>query len=88
MKDENIRNTAEELYKNLLKENIEVIIDDTEDSAGVKFANSDLIGYPIKIVVGKKTVENRTVDFKIRATGEEIIVPLKEAVAKIKRILL
>ncbi len=88
IKDENIRNTAEELYKNLLKENIEVIIDDTEDSAGIKFVNSDLIGYPIKIVVGKKTVENRTVDFKIRATGEEIIVPLKEAVAKIKRILL
>lgn len=88
VKDREINEVAEDLYKSLLRENIEVIIDDTEERAGVKFANADLIGYPIKVIVGKKTVEEKTVDFKIRATGREVIVPIKEAIGKIKRILL
>lgn len=88
VKDQEINEVAEELYKSLLKEDIEVVIDDTEERAGVKFANADLIGYPIKIIVGKKTVEEKTVDFKIRATGGEVVVPIKEAIGKIKRILL
>lgn len=88
MKNSEIVNIAEELYQSLLKENIEVIIDDTEERAGVKFANADLIGYPIKIVIGSKTLEDKTVDLKIRATGEEFIVPLNEALGKIKEILL
>lgn len=87
-KDEEIKRVSEDLYKNLLKDDIEVVIDDTNERAGVKFANADLIGYPIKIIVGKRTIEEKTVDFKIRATGEEIVVPIKEAIGKIKRILL
>ena len=88
MKNQDIVDIAEDLYKSLLKEDIEVVLDDTDERAGVKFANADLIGYPIKIVIGSKTLEDKTVDFKIRATGEELIVPLKEAIGKIKRILL
>lgn len=88
IKNEAILEIAEDLYKSLLKENIEVVLDDTEDRAGVKFANADLIGYPLKVVIGTKSVEERTVDFKIRATGEEVVVPIKEALGKIKRILL
>lgn len=88
MKNADIVNIAEDLYKSLKKENIEVILDDTEERAGVKFANADLIGYPIKIVIGSKTLEDKTVDLKIRATGEELIVPLYEALGKIKEILL
>lgn len=87
MKNADLVNIAEELYEELLKAGVEVILDDTEDRAGVKFANADLIGYPIKVVIGSKTVEDETVDFKIRGTGEEIVVPLKEAVEEIKRIL-
>ncbi len=88
MKNTDIVNTAEDMYKNLIKENIEVILDDTEERAGVKFANADLIGYPIKIVIGSRTIEENTVDFKIRETGEELIVPLEKAIGKIKELLL
>ncbi|KAF0091455.1 MAG: prolyl-tRNA synthetase [Fusobacteria bacterium] len=88
MKNGDIVNIAEDLYKSFKEENIEVILDDTEERAGVKFANADLIGYPIKIVIGSKTLEDKTVDLKIRATGEELIVPLYEALGKIKEILL
>jgi prolyl-tRNA synthetase len=88
MKNSDIVNIAEDMYKNLLKENFEVILDDTDERAGVKFANADLIGYPIKIVIGSRTIEEKTVDFKIRATGEELIVPLEKAIGKIKELLL
>ncbi len=88
VKNKEIVEIAEDLYKKLLKEDIEVILDDTDERAGVKFANADLIGYPIKIVIGSKTLENKTVDFKIRANGEELLVPLEESIEKIKSILL
>ncbi len=88
MKNGDIVTIAEDLYKSLLEENIEVILDDTDERAGVKFANADLIGYPIKIVIGSKTIEDKTVDIKIRTTSEELIVPLNEAIGKIKEILL
>ncbi len=87
MKNIEIIEIAEDLYENLLKENIEVLLDDTDERAGVKFANADLIGYPIKIVIGSKTLKSKTVDFKIRSTNEEFNVPLEEAIEMTKRIL-
>jgi len=88
MKNQDIVKISEDLYKSLQEEDIEVVLDDTEERAGVKFANADLIGYPIKIVIGSKTLDDRTVDLKIRETGEELIVPLNETIGKIKKILL
>lgn len=88
MKNNDIVKIAEDMYHNLLKEKIEVILDDTDERAGVKFANADLIGYPIKIVIGKKTIEEKTVDLKLRLKGEEFIVPLNEATGKIKELLM
>lgn len=75
---------AEELYARLLRDGVEVILDDTNERAGVKFANADLIGYPLKVVLGNKTVEEKTVDFKVRATGEEFVLPLDEIADRIK----
>ena len=47
-----------------------MILDDREESAGVKFKDADLIGYPVQVVVGKRGVEAGTVDLKLRATGD------------------
>ena len=74
---------ATELYRELLANQVEGILDDTDERAGVKFANADLIGYPLKAVIGKKTVSEGTIDIKVRATGEEHTVALKDALQKI-----
>ncbi|HEV8420082.1 MAG TPA: proline--tRNA ligase [Actinomycetota bacterium] len=61
---------GERLYAELLERGVEVVLDDREVTAGVKFADADLIGYPIQIVVGKRGIESGSVDLKSRATGE------------------
>ena len=55
------------------------VLDDREERAGVKFADADLIGYPVQVVVGKRGIEAGTVDLKLRATGERTQAPLGDA---------
>jgi prolyl-tRNA synthetase len=56
----------------------EVLLDDRDLRAGEKFADADLIGIPIRVTVGKKTLEDGAVDVRDRATGEEQRVPAEE----------
>lgn len=74
--------TAESFYKELLDKKIEVIMDDRAERAGVKFKDADLIGIPVRITVGK-TITEGNVEIKIRSTGEMLIVPKDEAIAKV-----
>jgi prolyl-tRNA synthetase len=53
-----------------------VLVDDRDQRAGEKFADADLIGIPIRVTVGKKTLEDGAVDVRDRATGEETRVPI------------
>lgn len=86
MKDENQANLAETIYTELLDKRYEVLFDDRAERAGVKFADSDLIGLPIRITVGKKANEG-IVELKIRKTGEVIEVHYDDLFAKISSIL-
>ena len=70
---------AERVYRELLDRGVDVVIDDREQTAGVKFADADLIGYPVQVVVGKRGVEAGTADLKLRATGEKTQAPLADA---------
>ena len=70
---------AERIYAELRDRGVDVAIDDREQRAGVKFADADLIGYPVQVVVGKRGVEAGTVDLKLRATGEKSQTPLADA---------
>ena len=75
---------AEKVYNNLQKLGIEVLYDDREDkTAGEKFADSDLIGCPVRIVVSKKTLEKESVEIKLRNKKEAELVPLGEVVATV-----
>ena len=56
----------------------EVLLDDRDLRAGEKFADADLIGIPIRVTVGKKTLEDGAVDIRSRTTGEEKRVPIDE----------
>lgn len=69
-KDEASTAKAEEIYNSLGEAGIEVIIDDRNERAGVKFKDADLIGYPLRVVVGPKTLANGEIEVKNRRTGE------------------
>jgi prolyl-tRNA synthetase len=61
---------AERIYGELGERGIEAVLDDREERAGVKFADADLVGYPVQVVVGSRGLVGGTVDLKVRATGE------------------
>lgn len=86
MKNEDQSKLGDELY-NLLQENgIETIYDDRKERAGFKFKDADLIGFPFKLVCGKKSSEG-IAELKIRRTGETIEVKKDEVVNKIKELM-
>jgi prolyl-tRNA synthetase len=78
---------AERIYAELGAGGLEVVLDDREDRAGVKFADADLIGYPVQVVVGKRGIAAGTVDLKIRASGERTTAPLAEATTAVVDLL-
>ena len=60
---------AEEVYEELRAAGVDVLLDDRRERAGVKFNDCDLIGYPVRIAIGPKTIENGTIEVKIRKSG-------------------
>ncbi|MBI4975163.1 hypothetical protein HZC20_00660 [Candidatus Peregrinibacteria bacterium] len=68
---------AEEVYEKLLKENIEVLFDERDESPGVKFKDADLIGIPLRLVVSKRSLEKDGVEWKERDQKESKIVTMK-----------
>ena len=77
---------AEQVYKRLHDEGIEVLWDDRDDSPGVKFANADLIGCPVRLVVSAKTLEQGEgmVEWKKREAKEAELIILDEVIARLK----
>ena len=82
--DDNIIKEAEKIYNSLQKEKIEVLYDDRNESAGVKFKDSDLIGIPLRIVISKKTLEKDSVEVKRRSEDGFELVEIDKIVASIK----
>ncbi|MFV9568535.1 proline--tRNA ligase [Thermoanaerobacter mathranii] len=77
---------AEDIYAALQKEGIEVLIDDRDLRAGVKFNDADLLGIPIRITVGKK-VGDGIVEIKLRENEEAEEVKISDVVEKVKNII-
>jgi proline--tRNA ligase len=61
---------AEEVYEELRAAGVDALLDDRRERAGVKFNDCDLIGYPVRIAVGPKTIESGSIEVKLRRTGE------------------
>jgi len=78
--NEAVAKEAEKIYDSLQKEKIEVLYDDRDESAGVKFKDSDLIGIPIRIVVSTKTLEKNSVEAKKRNEGGFEMVKIDELI--------
>ena len=81
VKDETQAKLAEEIYEQLKENGIEVLIDDRQERAGVKFKDADLIGIPVRITVGKKAADG-ICEFKFRSGGDAEDVSADEAVSK------
>ena len=82
--DERVRVKAEELYAELEKRGVEVLMDDRAQSAGFKFADCDLMGIPLRLVVSPRALERDEAEIKIRSTGEIITCPYSECVDRIE----
>ncbi|MEK7460400.1 MAG: aminoacyl--tRNA ligase-related protein [Patescibacteria group bacterium] len=79
-----VRKTAENLYTDLSNHGIEVLWDDRELRAGEKFAESDLLGIPLRVVISEKTLTGGTLEVKVRKGGEVRMVDRKELFDSLK----
>ncbi|HOZ54345.1 MAG TPA: His/Gly/Thr/Pro-type tRNA ligase C-terminal domain-containing protein, partial [Bacilli bacterium] len=84
--DEKQKEAAEHLYNELQKENIDVILDDRNERAGVKFNDSDLIGIPIRLTIGKK-IEDSMLELKERTKDTIEELSIFEVISRVQDIL-
>jgi prolyl-tRNA synthetase len=86
-KEETVRTACDDIYAKLGDAGVEVLLDDRDERPGVKFKDADLIGIPLRIVVGSKNLAEGKVELKIRKTGEVLLLTVAEAVAKVRALV-
>ena len=82
MQDAAVRQAAEKLYLELTQAGVEVLLDDRDDRAGVKFKDADLIGLPLRIAVGKKGLAEGKVEWKQRGAKDVELIALADVVGR------
>ncbi|QQS22639.1 hypothetical protein IPM19_03330 [bacterium] len=82
-KDETVSKAASDLYQNLQAAGVEVLYDDRDSSAGEKFADSDLIGIPYRVVISAKTMGENKVEFKPRNSAESEMLTIEDLIKKL-----
>lgn len=83
--DETLRAEADNIYEGLKEAGVDVIIDDREKSAGIKFKDADLIGFPYQVIIGRKSLDEGKVEVKDRNTGEKTLVDKDKIVDYVKQ---
>jgi len=81
--DTNVAQTAENIYQQLLDKSIDVLLDDRDVRAGVKFKDADLIGIPVRVTVGQKSLAEGNVEIKLRSEARSQKVPIEKATGKV-----
>jgi len=81
--DERMRTTAEDLYAKLSANGVEVLLDDRDERPGIKFKDADLIGIPLRVTVGAKSLDRNCVEFKPRTDKAAQDLPLADAVERL-----
>ncbi|MBX4181278.1 prolyl-tRNA synthetase, partial [Candidatus Parcubacteria bacterium] len=82
---ESAKSFADEVYESLQNAGVEVLYDDREVRAGEKFADSDLIGIPTRVVVGDKSLENKILEVKDRSSDEVRMLTLENLIDELKQ---
>ncbi|WP_306535459.1 proline--tRNA ligase [Geobacter sp.] len=86
-KDAEVLAACEELYRTLAAAGVEVLFDDRDERPGSKFKDADLIGIPLRLVVGSKNLAEGKVELKVRKGGDVSLLPLSEAVERVKALV-
>ena len=86
-KDEEVIKAGELIYQSLQEAGIEVLLDDRTERPGVKFNEADLLGIPIRITIGSRSLKQGVIEAKIRRTGEELTLKVEQAVGQIIELL-
>ncbi len=84
LNDEAVADTAETIYEGFRLAGIDTVIDDRNERAGFKFKDADLIGYPVQVVLGSRSVAAGKAEVKFRASGEKTEIPLDDVVVTIR----
>lgn len=85
--DEKIKQSSAVLHKELEEKGIETLFDDRDERAGVKFKDADLLGIPLQVIIGKKTLKDNTMELKVRSSGENIVKPKGEIIKEVERLI-
>lgn len=81
--DDEVAAAAERIYEELTDRGVEVLLDDRVMRAGVKFKDADLLGIPVRVTVGKKSLAEGNVEIKLRRESERSDVPLDKAAGRV-----
>jgi len=85
--DPDLREAAETIYSGLLDEGIQVLLDDRDERPGNKFKDADLVGTPIRVTVGEKSLKEGKVELRMRRSGEVTKIEKGDAVARIAEVV-
>jgi len=81
--DEEVFAAGEKLYRDLLAEGIEVLLDDRDERPGSKFKDADLLGIPLRVNVGARSLKEQSFELQERRSGERVMLSVEGAAAKI-----
>jgi prolyl-tRNA synthetase len=87
VKDETMRTVGDELYRQFVAAGVEVLYDDRDERAGVKFKDADLLGIPYRVTVGSRAIREGQVEIRNRRTQEDALVPIAETVPHVQALL-
>ena len=87
LENKDVAETAEKVYQDLTKQNIEVLYDDRDDSPGVKFNDADLLGIPLRLTVSPRTLQSQCIELKWRKEKQTELLPLKAIARTINKLL-
>ena len=74
---------AERLYDDLRTAGVDVLLDDRDGRPGVKFADAELVGIPLRVAIGPRGLDNGQLEFTVRSDGEKVDVPIDEVAARV-----
>jgi prolyl-tRNA synthetase len=86
-RDEAVARVSEEIYQKLLENGVDVLLDDRDERPGVKFKDADLVGFPVRVAVGAKSLANDQVELSQRRDREKQYVAPGEVVDKVIRLV-
>jgi len=82
-----VKEVAEQLYKEMNEQSVEVLFDDRDESPGIKFNDADLLGIPLRVTISPRTLERNSVEIKWRREKQAQLVPLEGIASRIKQMI-